>query len=420
MKCCIHRGANQIGGSCLEIESQGKRILLDLGLPLDSEKNSKELLPHIPGLSTHDPTLLGILVSHPHLDHYGLLKHVSENVPVWIGSDARNILKSASPFMPEKWDIPLGNRYKAYTQFQVGPFKITPYPVDHSAFDAYAFLVEADEKKILYSGDFRMHGRKHALMERLLDNPPKDMDALFLEGSSLGRLQQDETFPTETDVENGFVDIFKSTSGMALVHTSAQNIDRVVSIFRAAKRSGRRMVIDLYAAVILAATGRNSIPQSDWPEVELFVPQKQRVKILREELFDVLKQHSSNRVFMDEMIRSPEKRVLLFRPHHIRDLERGGLLEGATYTYSQWRGYWERDLETTLKPCLEKHSVPLHFLHTSGHASPADLKKFVEALKPKRVIPMHTEFPEKYQEMFQNVEILKDGEKWEIGRSQVY
>ena len=34
MKACIHRGTKEIGGTCIEIESEGKRIILDVGLPL--------------------------------------------------------------------------------------------------------------------------------------------------------------------------------------------------------------------------------------------------------------------------------------------------------------------------------------------------------------------------------------------------
>jgi hypothetical protein len=36
MKVCIHRGTNKIGGTCVEIESQGKRIVLDVGLLLET------------------------------------------------------------------------------------------------------------------------------------------------------------------------------------------------------------------------------------------------------------------------------------------------------------------------------------------------------------------------------------------------
>jgi ribonuclease J len=35
MKARIHRGTKEIGGTCVELESQGKRIVLDVGLPLD-------------------------------------------------------------------------------------------------------------------------------------------------------------------------------------------------------------------------------------------------------------------------------------------------------------------------------------------------------------------------------------------------
>jgi ribonuclease J len=32
----IYRGTREIGGTCIELESEGCRILLDLGLPLDA------------------------------------------------------------------------------------------------------------------------------------------------------------------------------------------------------------------------------------------------------------------------------------------------------------------------------------------------------------------------------------------------
>jgi ribonuclease J len=48
-------------------------------------------------------------------------------------------------------------------------------------------------------------------------------------------LSDDETFPSEEDLEETFVTRFEQTEGIALVACSAQNIDRVVTIYRAAK-----------------------------------------------------------------------------------------------------------------------------------------------------------------------------------------
>ncbi len=38
LQLCIHRGTREIGGTCVELESSGQRILLDLGLPLNAKR----------------------------------------------------------------------------------------------------------------------------------------------------------------------------------------------------------------------------------------------------------------------------------------------------------------------------------------------------------------------------------------------
>lgn len=165
MQVCIHRGSKQIGGSCVELKCDGQRLLLDLGLPLDADGDNAKYLPNVQGLDGSDPSLLGILISHPHLDHFGLLGHVASTIPVGLGPAARRILMAAAPFLPGERVIPaVGWDYVSGKKFQVGPFSITPYLVDHSAYDSYALLIECAGKTIFYSGDFRDHGRKSALL----------------------------------------------------------------------------------------------------------------------------------------------------------------------------------------------------------------------------------------------------------------
>lgn len=415
MRINIHRGTHEIGGSCVEIESSGKRLLIDIGLPLDAEANNRKYLPKVAGLDGGDPALLGILISHPHLDHFGLLAHISPRVPVGMGTAARRILTAAAPFMPVPSPaIASGWDYQSERSFDIGPFHITPYLVDHSAYDAYALLIESGGKRIFYSGDFRAHGRKAALFHRMLASPPMQVDALLLEGSSLGRLRDDQQFPTEADIEEQFVKAFLATTGLALVHTSGQNIDRIVSIFRASKRTGRKLVIDIYTAAILEASGKDSIPQSDWKDIVLFIPYSQRIQIKKNFWFDLLKRHASNRIYIERLKDTPEKFAMLFRPLHQTDLERGQCLEGTAYLYSQWEGYWENGSYDKLKKWLVRHNIPKQSIHTSGHASISDLKALVTALAPRKVIPIHSFKPLCYPKYFTNVEIHDDGEWWEV------
>jgi ribonuclease J len=413
LKVCIHRGANEIGGSCVELESQGQRLLLDLGLPLDAEQNDIKYLPEVKGLDGKDPSFLGILISHPHVDHFGLLAHISPEIPVGMGPAGRRILKAAAPFMPGKWPVPEnGPEFKSGVPFEMGPFTISPYLVDHSAYDAYALLIEADGKRLFYSGDFRAHGRKAKLFERMIANPPANIDVMLLEGSSLGRIDDDKQFPTETDLEAQFETAFRETAGLAMVHCSSQNIDRIVSIMRASKCTGRKLVIDLYTAVVLNATGNPKLPQSDWAGVVLMIPQSQRVKIKKNAWFEALRQHSNNRIFREKINANPEQYTLLFRPLYQGDLTRGECLSGASYIYSQWEGYWKRREYDDVKAWLEKHEIQKQSIHTSGHASTVDLKRFVKALSPQKVVPIHTFQPEKYEKLYPNVEMRGDGEWW--------
>jgi len=415
MQICIHRGAKEIGGSCVEVISAGKRLIVDLGLPLDAENNDKKYLPQISGWNGKDDSLLAIMISHPHLDHFGLLAHISPQIPVIMGKDARRILTQASLFLPGLWPIPAnGLNLSSGIPIEVGPFNITPFLIDHSGYDAYSLLIEAEGKRLFYSGDFRAHGRKASLTERLIANPPGNIDVLLLEGTSLGRLANNETFPSETDIEQQLVDVFKSAKGLTLVHTSSQKIDRVVSIFRACRKTGKTLVIDLYTAVILEATGNKNIPQSDWPDIALYIPQTQRVQILNNKWFDLLKSHSRNRIFIEKLQEISSQSVLLFRPLHRHDLEKANLLKDAVYVYSQWEGYWDLDSYAYLRDWLVTNGIPKVSIHTSGHASPVDLKRFAEAFQPAKIVPIHTFMPERYQDIYTNVESHPDGDYWEV------
>jgi ribonuclease J len=100
MRVCIHRGAEQIGGSCVEIEAKGSRIVIDLGLPLDAVDVDAALLPPVRGLLVADPSLLAVVLSHGHRDHWGLLPLIRADLPVILGEATHRILSAAAFFVP--------------------------------------------------------------------------------------------------------------------------------------------------------------------------------------------------------------------------------------------------------------------------------------------------------------------------------
>ena len=417
MKIRIHRGTKEIGGTCIEIEAQGKRIALDVGLPLDAPDDPEEherLLPQVPGFRHADESLLGVLISHPHLDHYGLAKYIRPEVPVYIGEAAHNVMKAASAYVPNGKSFATPHFITHRTPVEIGPFRVTPYLVDHSAFDAYSLLVEADGKRVFYSGDFRGHGRKRKLFEAMVARPSKDIDVLLMEGTTIGRTGSDEGFATEDDLEQEFERAFRETKGLHFVWTSSQNIDRLVTIFRATKRTGRVLIVDLYTAVVLEATGRDSIPQASWPEVRLYTPQRQRVFVNEKGLFEDLGRYKANRVFPEALPGLASRAVMLFRPMAMSDNGVKSVLDGAGFTYSMWEGYLRKGSSPRVLKWLEDHSIPRRTIHTSGHASLADLKRFAAALAPRILVPIHSFETSRFGEFLENVVQREDGDWWNV------
>ena len=356
--------------------------------------------------------LLGVVISHPHQDHYGLARYIRPEVPIWVGKAANDIMTAASAYVPNGHAFSDPRFIADRTPVEIGPFRITPYLVDHSAFDAYALLVEADGKRVFYSGDFRAHGRKKALFEAMVNRPPGNLDVLLMEGTTIGRAGTSEGFATETDLEREFVQAFGETAGIHFVWTSSQNIDRLVTIFRAAKRTGRVLLIDLYTAVVLEATGRDTIPQSDWDGVKLYIPQSQRVHIKKNKLFDDLARHRANRIFAEDLPALRDRAVMLFRPMMMRDRGVQAVLEGAGLTYSMWEGYLKETSVQRVVTWLKGSDIPWQVIHTSGHASAADLQRFAAALAPHMLVPIHSFETSRFADFFDNVVQKEDGVWW--------
>ena len=296
----------------------------------------------------------------------------------------------------------------------LGPFTITPYLVDHSGYDAYALLVEAEGKRLFYSGDFRGHGRKASLFEKILQNPPSDIDVLLMEGTLIGREDGESTSQSESDLEEALVTHINGTSGLVLFYGSSQNIDRVVSLFRACLKTERQMIIDLYSAAILEATGNVNIPKGTWNHVRVFMPQWQRVHVKKSKLFHISNRYKNNRIYPEQLTREAGRSVMLFRPSMKSDLIKTECLKNASMVYSLWEGYLHEEKHQPFLEWLDEYKIPLTHIHTSGHASIEDLSRFANAINPSRMVPIHTIHADQASELFPKVELRQDGEWWEF------
>lgn len=409
MSCRIHRGCQEIGGNCVEVESQGKRIVLDIGLPLNDNNTA---IPDINGLTSPDDSLLGIIISHPHPDHYGLLDKITEPVPVYMGEASRRIIDVSAFFTPLPSLgklVPQG--YKNRQSIHLGPFTVTPYRIDHSAYDSHCLLIEANGKRLLYSGDLRGHGRNAHLYDDMIQTPPENIDVLICEGTQIGR-DPNFAYPDEKSVADRMVEVFEETEGMCLVWCSSQNIDRLISVWDACQRSGRQLILDLYTAEIIRAAEEKALPKPGKEGVTVFLPSSQKMKIVREQAYHISNPYYPHRIYPEKLAGVAQDSVMIFRPSMLRDLERAKCLAGASLISSVWSGYVHRGHEQLDQ--MEALGIERTHIHTSGHATVDEIIKFVEAITASRIVPIHLEDREGFAALSDRVELKNDHEWWEV------
>lgn len=406
VRLIVHRATDQIGGNCIEIGLDNERVLLDVGRPLDAPRAAKALLPESLSL---DLPVAGVLISHPHQDHYGLLEQLPAEWPVYSGRAAGQLMHLTAEIFG---NAPVRDyRYwESGRRLQVGPFAVTPYLTDHSAFDAYMLLVEAGGKRLLYSGDFRSHGRKGALVRKMMAAPPPDIDVLLMEGTNLG---SDKPTRTETELESDFASLFRRTPGRVFVSWSAQNIDRTVTLYRACLKANRTLVVDLYTAEVLellVAAGR--IPQAGWKDLKVVITRAFARLYTAKGRGDFVARMATHGLSAASLATHGSRWVVMIRPSLIRDLMAKGVSPTSddAWSFSQWRGYLEKPDGMALKAWFENGGASPDHIHTSGHASVADLKAFAAAINPKALVPIHGVAWDTDQDGFSNIVRLRDGE----------
>ena len=190
--------AEQIGGCFTVITTSKAKIMIDYGQALPGAKTEQEDFDW-----EHD-TVDAVFVTHYHGDHVGRILDIPSNIPIYMGKTTRQIMLNihetlmSVPELQEeqnRWvELLNSNRIKEIQENKVisdiEGLAVTPYSVDHSAYDAYMYLIEADGKVILHTGDFRGHGYRGAKMIEVIQNHVhkngRKVDYLITEGTMMG------------------------------------------------------------------------------------------------------------------------------------------------------------------------------------------------------------------------------------------
>ena len=334
-----------------------------------------------------------------------------------------------------------------FKPFDVGDYKVKAIPVDHSVPGACAFLIKAPSGKIVvYTGDLRFHGR--------FSLPPHDLtselrrrtkglqpDVLITEGTRI----KDSGSDSEKDVEDNIRSVVESCDGLVIVDFGWKDTSRFETILNVARATKRTLAVSpklAYLWSLLRASNPDGFPdleESGIVRVYLertgsmtyspgdYTGSKYKVGTLVEwdkkempaaweaDDMDYLAPrlcHYYNGVRAFEIAADPSKYMLhggYFDIAELFDLNpprgRSVFIRAATDPFSEEMrldaaklANWLRFFGIKSYGVEEQEGDAREILsHVSGHATGSDLLPFIKDMRPKMVIPVHTEAPEVFE-----------------------
>ncbi len=421
------------------------------------------------------PAVTALLLTHAHLDHSAYIGLLDEDIPIYTSQTTRDLMeviddiglqgiareaftaKKRSPrrlgersYTPGALKLDKEDKKRGIDALKdgevttIGRSRVKCYLVDHSVPGASAYLIETqDKEKIAYTGDLRFHGESSDYTSNFVEDiAERDIDLLICEGT---RIDEEERDSEEEVLEETVKHINKKGSeGAVFVGFAWKDLTRYRTMLKAAKRTDRIFVISpktAYTANCLSEEDNFDFPDpEDEPKVKVFLPRKDSMMYSRADYNRAKYQagyltdwsekkdftHCENGIKAPEIAQDPERFLVFLDFYNINQLLDMGKMPGSIYIRARSEPF-NLEMELTEERLInwlrhfkineENDNEPLQ-VHASGHASGPELIEMIEKVQPKKLVPVHTESPETFQEELKEsdieVEIPRYGEPIEI------
>ncbi len=385
----IYNG-NQIGGCITVISSEKAKVMIDFGENLpgtEKAESEKEF-------DWETEKIDAVFFTHYHGDHIGRFKEIPKEIPLYMGKLTRQVMITISKYVKDEdalrilQDDTRVHEIVAAETFGVEDIRVTPYMVDHSAFDAYMYLLETPEKTVLHTGDFRGHGYRGKAVIPMINKyirkyGKRNVDVLITEGTMLSRMT--EKIYSEADMLRDCKNLLKRNRYVFLI-CSSTNVDTLATFYQAAKSCHMKMYASSYVCEQMShyrEAARGYGGPYDFQYVYEYNPDK------------IIDSDKLKKTTTQEEIMRKEGFVIVIKAEekYKKWIEKFADLEPVVI-YSMWEGYlksenkaYHNQWKTFLDSCNH-----VDYMHTSGHATASLIAEVINAVEPReRIYPIHTE-----------------------------
>jgi ribonuclease J len=380
-------GVGEVGKNITVIEVDGEILVVDCGLAFpDPEMLGIDLvIPDVSYLEERRDRVRGIVLTHGHEDHTGALPYVLPKIPgtpIYATRLTEGLVQGKLKEHKLLESTPL-HVVEPGVEFAVGPFRLTPFRVNHSIPDGVGYAIDTPMGTIVHTGDFKFDhtppdGRR-ADLGLIAEIGNRGVEFLLSDST---RAEKEGYTLSETTVGDSLHRLVGEAPGRVIVATFASNIGRVQQVLDAAWAHGRKMV----------AIGRSM---------------EQNIAIARDRGY--LDDRGGTLVGKDQLQRLPKEQLVVMttgsqgepmsgltrmsnRDHRNITIEPGDTVIVSASPIPGNEEAVAKTIDNLFKEGAMVHYEPLVHCHVSGHGSREELKLMLGLVKPRHFIPIHGEY----------------------------
>ena len=339
--------------------------------------------------------LRAYVITHGHLDHIGALPHIVPELPAPIYGSAFTIGRVEEIFqnfglpMPEGFELrTVIMNENTHERLKIGEFYVELVRVTHSIPGSTIVVVDTPVGRIINTGDFKLDpnplDHEKTDTERLIELGNEGVFALLSESPTTDRIGRT---PSESTIEQSFIDIMDRAPGRIFTALFSTNMNRVQMIINAAIHHNRKIAMDGRSMVstleMAIRHGFMKVPKGT------FVPIASVPNMKDSEVVVVCTGSQGEPSSALQRMASGEHRHIKLKEQDTVILSSSPIPESGNdkLVGEMVDGLMRKGVHVYEHRYHELDNVGP--LHTSGHASQEEYADMINMLKPKFFIPIY-------------------------------
>lgn len=374
----------EVGRNMTVLEYADNILIIDMGLqfPEEDMPGIDYIIPNVDYLKGKERNIVGVIITHAHYDHIGAIPHLMPKLgnPPLFGTDltVAIVKKRQEEYKDVSSKLEL-NQITKDSVINLGIFKVEFFGVSHNIPGAVGVAVHTPEGIVIHTGDFKIDERSGIAGTTELDkleNWGKQNPLILLSDSTNSRETGKQL--SEVDVSTELDEIVRNAKGRLIFGTFASLLGRLNEIIQIAAKHQKKLIIE----------GRSMKINIDIARELGYINVPKGVVIPVEEM----NRYPRNEIMILATGAQGEDRAVLMRianhEHPHIEAEKGDTFVFSSSVIPGNERTVQRLVDKLYREGVEVINYRMMDIHAGGHAKQEDLRKLIEIVKPRFLMPI--------------------------------